>query len=212
MASLPLLLIPALSLSLALASFYGQRKNRRIARELAHCLEHFYQPEQKRYQSIGGVIGYHIYYQLSGRIRRLVGTLTLLPRHALLYLPISRLLGRTDQLRLTLHTDATPLGEGHIVDPRQYSKGWLFLADEEEMERREVRVAEREYLILTFNPMVADRLETFLNSLPKTEGLIAFSSSRLEKQYTFITDPDPESLLSLITGAEDNFSILEVSR
>lgn len=207
---LPLVILPV-SAALMFAHVYGQRKNRHIASQLAASLEAFYHPEEKRYQSIGGVIGYHIYYQLSGHIRRLVGTLTLLPRHALLYLPISRLLGRRDQLRLTLHTEETPFGEGHIVDPGQLDSGLLFLASEEEMERRAVTVEGREFYILSFNPMVAQRLETFLRALPDTTGLVAFSSSRLEKQYTLIADPTPEALMPLIEAVQRRFSLLELS-
>ncbi|MFW6249492.1 MAG: hypothetical protein ACOC47_00195 [Alkalispirochaetaceae bacterium] len=207
-------LLPTLIISFAFALGYGfmqgQRKNRLIAAEVAHSLEELYRPDDTRYVNIGGVVGYHIFYQLHGKVKSIVGTLTLLPRHAVLYMPISRLLGRRDQMRLTLHTTALPFGEGHIVDPGALEKGILYLEDQESLQRRSVSLGERSFLILYRNPMVADRLERFFAALPTVEGLHSFSLSRMERSYSVVADPTPESLIPLIEGVQENLTLLEL--
>ena len=207
----PLLFVP-ISFLLGYGYVRGRRKNHAIASSVVRSLEEFYHPEEKRYTNIGGVIGYHIYYRLTGRIERLVGTLTLLPRHAVLYLPISRLLGRTDQLRLTLHTDAIPLGEGHIVEPEALSAGWIFIRDEESLHRQEVSCRGRPLVILSYNPLVAERLNRFLAALQTVEGLSAFTISRLERHYTLVVEPNRANLVELIRGLQDHLGLLEVER
>lgn len=209
-ALIPLLILP-LSAAVGFAFLKGQRRNRLIASELAHSLEDFYKPEEKRYVNIGGVVGYHIFYRLQGEIRSLVGTLTLLPRHAILYLPISRLLGRRDQVRLTLHTTETPVGEGHLTDPASLHAGLLYIEEEERFQRRAVTIGERELLILYRNPLIADRLETFLNALPSVEGLFGFSLSRMERSFSIIADPTSRNLIPLVRGMQNNLHILEMS-
>ncbi len=207
-------LFPLLLVSFALVLGYGflkgQQRNRIIASQLAHSLEEFYRPEEKRYVNIGGVVGYHIFYRLHGKLKSLVGTLTLLPRHALLYLPISRLLGRRDQVRLTLHTTAVPFGEGHLADAKALGSGILYLEEEEFLKRKSITIGEREVVILYRNPMVAERLESFLNALPTVNGLHSFSLSRMERNYSVVADPSPESLIPLVQGVQENLSLLEL--
>lgn len=210
-ALLPLLFISS-AVGLGYGFMRGQRRNRMIAAEIAHSLEEFYHPEEKRYVNIGGVVGYHIFYRLGGQLKSLVGTLTLLPRHAVLYLPISRLLGRRDQLRLTLHTRAVPFGEGHIADPKAFEQGLLFLKDEESLQQRSVSLGEQELLILYHNPMVADRLESFLGALSTVEGLFSFSLSRMERHYSVVADPRPHSLIPLVRGLQEHLSLLELEQ
>lgn len=205
----PVLIVP-LSVLLGVAFLKGQRRNRIIASQLAHSLEDFYKPEEKRYVNIGGVVGYHIFYRLQGEIRSLVGTLTLLPRHAILYLPISRMLGRRDQVRLTLHTAETPFGEGHIADPGALDRGLFFIEDEEELQRKSVSLRDRRLIILYRNPLVAERLEAFLGALPTVDGLFAFSLSRIERSFCIIADPTSRELIPLVHGMQNNLHFLEM--
>jgi hypothetical protein len=205
----PLVILP-LSALLGFAFLKGQRRNRLIASQLAHSLEDFYQPREKRYVNIGGVVGYHIFYRLGGEIRSLVGTLTLLPRHAILYLPISRLLGRRDQVRLTLHIADTPFGEGYIADPKSLERGLLYIEDEESLERKRVAIGDRTLLILYRNPLVAKRLEAFLTSLPTVEGLFGFSVSRMERNFCIVADPTSRNLIPLVKGMQQNLHHLEI--
>ena len=94
--------------------FWGRKKNRWIGAWIARETEAALQPRETEYVNIGGCIGYHLTYALAAPFREAKGTFALLPRHSLLYLPISFLIRRHDRFFLQLFTDERLPGEAHI--------------------------------------------------------------------------------------------------
>jgi hypothetical protein len=71
------------------AYFYGTKKNRWIASRLTKELEGLLKPRSTNYVNIGGNIGYNFVYALNEPFASAKGTITLSPRHSVLYLPFS---------------------------------------------------------------------------------------------------------------------------
>ena len=113
-------------------------------------------------------------------------------------------------MRLTLHTSETPFGEGHIADPDTLERGLLFIEDEEELQRKRITLGEQTLIILYRNPLVAERLENFLRSLPTVQGLFGFSLSRMDRSFCIIADPTSRGLITLVEGMQRYLYILEM--
>ncbi|MBE3598667.1 MAG: hypothetical protein IMX02_07680 [Limnochordaceae bacterium] len=80
---------------------WGRRANWRIIRNTAAECERALRPKDQRYTWIGGLIGYRADYVVRrGDLNRVEATLTALPRHSLLYFPVSWAWRRYDALYL----------------------------------------------------------------------------------------------------------------
>ncbi len=113
----------AVTVLLALGYFWGSRKNRNIYRQTFQELIETLQPRDQKFTAIGGVIGYHanIFPKDSKSVRRVDATITLLPRQAWLYYPVSRFFRGFDRLFLTLYLDPSLLQnrqEGHLIEKK----------------------------------------------------------------------------------------------
>ena len=137
---LPLIL---LALCTTAGYFWGRKKNRWIGAWIARETEAALQPRETTYVNIGGCIGYHFTYALAAPFREAKGTFALLPRHSLLYLPISFLIRRHDRLYLQLFTDERLPGEAHILREDYYQKEKDRIAGAEAMRRDRVVMGER---------------------------------------------------------------------
>ncbi len=111
-------LFVVLTFALAFAYFLGARRNKKMSRVIFRILEDVLQPAKKGYTNIGGLIGYNFnYFKLKAkRISHINGVLTMLPRQSPLYLPIAKILGRSDKLYMTIFaSNVQESGTWHIV-------------------------------------------------------------------------------------------------
>jgi hypothetical protein len=112
------------SVLLTLGYFWGRRSNRRIYRSAFNDLVNVVKPDDRNFTNIGGAIGFHanLFIKKKGTLcSRIDATITLLPRHSWLYLPISKLLRKYDRLFITLYMKKPPSEEAHMIE-RKYSK------------------------------------------------------------------------------------------
>jgi len=111
----------AFSFLLSAGYLWGRRQNKAIFRAAFQDLTAVIQPDDQTFTNIGGVIGYHAELLIKKKgawLSRVDATITLLPRHALLYLPLSMLIRRYDRLFITLQVKAPPPAEGHLIEVR----------------------------------------------------------------------------------------------
>ncbi|BAS29133.1 hypothetical protein [Limnochorda pilosa] len=95
---------------------WGRRRNTEIAERSARELEEALRPEDQSYTWIGGLIGYRVDYRVRrGELNRVEATLTMLPRHSLLYLPFSWIIRRSDALYLLFRPNVPLRGRGHLI-------------------------------------------------------------------------------------------------
>ena len=93
-----------ISIVLSIGYFVGRKKNRKIAFNAMEALKELIKPEDQTITNIGGVVGYHVEMEFkpSRNIKKLAGTITLLPRHSLLYLPISKIYRKFDRFYMKI--------------------------------------------------------------------------------------------------------------
>ncbi len=117
-------LFVAFSFLLALGYFWGRRKNQAISHSAFEDLIKIFRPQEQKFTNIGGAIGYHANLAIKkkgGWLSRVDATITLLPRHSWLYLPLSKCIRKYDRLFLELYLKNTPEEECHLIESR-YSR------------------------------------------------------------------------------------------
>ena len=159
-------LIFGLAAAMMLGWRRGVRANQLLLVETCAIAERVFQPTDTSYTNIGGLVGYNFTYQLdSAAFHRLDGTITTLPRQSLLYYPMARFMGREDNLILTLFCHSLAPGEGHIVEERQFSRGWIPIDDDTSMQCETVEHGELRFLLFSYNPIVHSLLLSILTRL-----------------------------------------------
>ncbi len=114
-----------ISIILMVGYFFGRRKNQAIAASAISALNKALKPEDQKITNIGGVIGYHVEMSFGKKrnIQQVKGTITMLPRHSLLYLPISMIFRRFDRFFITIKLKQLPTEkEARIFERRFYNK------------------------------------------------------------------------------------------
>lgn len=108
---------------LSLAYRWGRRRNRRILTSALDPLIEIFHARDHQFTNIGGQTGFHanIVPGASESVRRVDVTVTLLPRHSLLYMPVSRLTRRYDRMYVTFEFNKKGRRideEAHLIEPR----------------------------------------------------------------------------------------------
>lgn len=127
---------------------WGRRANWRIIRETAAECERALRPRDQTYTWIGGLVGYKADYVVRrGQLNRVEATLTALPRHSLLYLPISWAWRRHDTLYLLWRPNQPLRMRGHVylAAPGVWRPR---IPAPEELQEEWVEVAGRRYRLL----------------------------------------------------------------
>jgi len=89
--------IAALGVATTIQYFFGLKKNRWLGKTMSVQAENLLAPKNKEYVNIGGAIGHNFTYKLREPWKEAKGTFTLFPRHSLLYMPFSLLIGGSDR-------------------------------------------------------------------------------------------------------------------
>jgi len=170
----PYTLVALIALAVAATGSYfiGTKKNRWIASSLSTELEGALKPLTTNYVNIGGAIGYNFTYVLQPPYTNAKGTITLSPRHSLLYLPFSLLLGIRDRFFVNIFTKKKFRGEGHLVQAAYLKRARIDGA--ESMERREAANGDVPFVLLWRGADLSNDLEKLLDALPDPSRLRHF--------------------------------------
>ena len=107
------LLFVGVTFLLTLGYFWGRRRNQKVFLDAFNDLVGVVKPDDQTFTNIGGVVGYHanLYIKNKSPVTRVDATITLLPRHSWLYLPVSYLIMRYDRLFITFYVRPRMPGE-----------------------------------------------------------------------------------------------------
>ena len=113
-----LIAIVAVSAFIVFSFHSGKRKNKEICTTTFNEVIKVFKPDDQTFTNIGGVVGHHgtFSFKERGPVSRIDVTLTLLPRQAPLYMPISKFFMRNDRLFISVYMRYPPPGEGHIIE------------------------------------------------------------------------------------------------
>ena len=86
-----LIVIVAVTVFIVFSFHSGKRKNKEICTTVFHELVKVFKPDEQTFTNIGGTVGHHgtFSFKERGAVSRIDVTLTLLPRQATFYMPIS---------------------------------------------------------------------------------------------------------------------------
>jgi len=189
----PIIILAVLS---TIAYFFGAKKNRWLSSILSRQAEEVFKPTNTNYVNIGGAIGYNFTYSLPGPYTNAKGTMTLSPRHSLLYLPFSLLLGMRDRYFINLFTKAKFLGEGHIITESYLRKTTMEgLAT---MERGEVRKGNQRFILLWRGAKLESELEKILDAIPDPRTLRHFCAYPETKTFHIHVNPKNGQIKDLL--------------
>lgn len=188
-----------LALAATLGYFRGVRRNRAIAASIAGGLEEALCPVATEYVNVGGAIGHNFTFRLAGEWTEARGVFTLSPRHSLLYLPVSRLLGVRDRLFLNVFTARPFRGEGHVV--RDSDERRAGIEGRSEMERCEVEIAGLRFVLLWRGADLSGALEELLRGMPDPARLRHFCAYPGTGTFFLRTEPAPGSVTEDVSAA-----------
>lgn len=143
--SFPILLaVLLLGALIAFGYSRGKRNNRSIYLSAFRDLEKLFRPDDRTYTNIGGLVGHHANFRFDRRepFFEIDATITLLPRHAPLYLPISKMTMKNDRLYVTLYMRYPPPCEGHLIEKGHAASRGAAITHENRLDREEVRWGE----------------------------------------------------------------------
>ena len=206
------------TLVLALAFRLGMRYNLRLADFVLGELEKCFQPQTVEYTPMGQGVAYGFEYQLPGPIPAMRGVFTTLPRYAPLYVPIARLLGRNDLLKLTFQCDATvPAGVGTLVHETARRSRWHAVERDDDWTVEEFSVAAQRFRLFSFNPLVGQRMRELVPRIAAVTGLNQISLDSRRGTITVFLTPNSNSLrkelnivadaLLFLTAPETRFNV-----
>jgi len=129
------------SFALTLGYFWGKRKNHKIILSACQDLVAVVEPEDQNFTNIGGAIGYHanLICKKGSPFSRVDATITLLPRHSWLYLPISKMIRKYDRMFITLYFDRPLSEEAHLIEARHAGLGQRKIRNAQRLKKEELK-------------------------------------------------------------------------
>ncbi len=163
------LLFVAFSFLLSVVYYWGRRENRRVFLAAFNDLVDVVRPDDQRFTNIGGLVGYHAQLTIDQKNRpfsKVEATITLLPRHSLLYMPISLMIMRFDRLFITLHQRGTMAGEGHLIEKRYAGFRAPKITNAHRLEKLEIQWGRHAFLVYFEQVKMRDQLLAFVRRQP----------------------------------------------
>ena len=160
----------AFSFLLAFGYFWGRRKNQEIASSAFDDLLKVFRPTDQQFTNIGGAIGYHANLAVKrkgGLLSRVDATITMLPRHSWLYLPLSKCIRKYDRLFLELYLKNTPKEECHLIETGYSRFSGARITNREQLQQEEVRWGNFQFLLFSQSPGTRSAFLDFMADHPE---------------------------------------------
>lgn len=164
------LLLIAASVLLSLGYTWGRRRNKKIFLSAFDGLVEALNPKDQQFTNIGGLSGYHanIIPKNSKTIRRVDATVTLLPRQAWLWFPISRIVRKFDRLYAVFYLSpkiVDRIEEGHVLEQGYSKMGGAKIANEESLQKEVVEWSGMTFFLYYASPRVREELVDCMKDL-----------------------------------------------
>jgi len=182
-----LVAIFALGLGATIQYFLGVKKNRWLGKTMSAQAETIFDPKETEYVNIGGAIGYNFSYKLRDPWKELKGTFTLFPRHSLLYMPFSLIIGGSDRFFLNLYTEKKLAGEGHIIEKSHFRRAKIDGIDE--MAKEEIEKAGKTFYLCWRHGNLKEILVRTLDAMPDPSSLAHFCCFDNNKTFFLYLKP-----------------------
>lgn len=162
------LLFIAFSFLLSYGYFWGRRRNKKIFLSAFNALVEVAEPVDQTFTTIGGVVGYHANLRMKkdSPVSQIDATITLLPRHSWLYLPISMMIMRYDRLFVTLSIKPKMVGEGHIIEKAYAGFRGPKIKNADRLQKETIKWNTIDFILYYETMKVRDHLTRFIDENP----------------------------------------------
>jgi len=163
------LLFIAFSFFLTLVYFWGRKKNKALSLSVFDDITGVIKPDDQTFTNIGGAIGYHANFFIKKKspISRVDVTVTFLPRHSLLYFPISKLIKRYDRLFITLYPRSDPSEECHLIEAKYDGFRRSKITNAHLLNREDVKWGNYKFYLYYESVKMRDNFMKFMDSNPE---------------------------------------------
>jgi len=163
-----LIFIIAITAFIVYSFHAGKRKNREIYTAIFNDLMKVFKPDDQTFTNIGGAVGHHgtFSFKERGLVSRIDVTLTLLPRQAPLYMPISKLLMRNDRLFVSVFMRYPPPGEGHMIERGFTGFRGPEITNISRLHQMELQWGDSVFLLYYEQDRMVDHFRELIGSLP----------------------------------------------
>jgi hypothetical protein len=158
----------AFSCILTIGYFWGRRQNKRVFLSAFNDLVDVVKPDDQTFTNIGGVVGYHanLFIKKRGPISQVDATITLLPRHSWLYMPISKLIMKYDRLFITLYMRHRPPAEAHLIEAKYASFRGPKITNVHRFDREEITWGAYDFYLYYERAEMHDHFMKFIDNNP----------------------------------------------
>ena len=159
----------AFSFLLSFGYLWGRRQNKKLFLSAFNDLVAVVKPDDQTFTNIGGVVGYHtnLFIKKKGPVSRVDATITLLPRHSWLYLPISKIISKYDRLFITLYLKQNPSGEGHLIEKKYARFRGPKITNEQRLNKETIKWGTHDFYLYYENVKVRDHFVKFMELNPE---------------------------------------------
>ncbi len=175
--------------------FYkGRQWNLQLMQHYLRSIEEVVNPEDKDYVWLGGYIGFRAKYKVNrDNIRKFEYTLTLLPRHSLLYFPIALLTSRHDKLYFVIKPFADIKHEAHLIQ-KGYYRLKPDIENEPLLQREYVEIAGKTYEALYEKKRDVEKLKSLVESMSKPHNIKHVALTPKTNVFYVQMKPEPDTI------------------
>jgi len=175
--------------------FYkGRKLNLQLMQHYLRSIEEVVKPEDKEYVWLGGYIGFRAKYKVNrDNIRKFEYTLTLLPRHSLLYFPIALLTSRHDKLFFVIKPFSDIKREAHLIQ-KGYYRLKPDIENEPLLQEEEVEIAGKKYRALFEKRRDVEKLKSLVESMSKPANIKHVALTPKTNVFYVQMKPEPDTI------------------
>ncbi len=120
-----------------------------------------------------------------GPVEKVDATITFLPRHAWLWMPVSKLIRKYDRLFITLHLRQAPIAEGHLIEKGYARFRGPKITNADRLQSEALRWGNLDFILYFGNETIRQRLRNFVNKQPDP-GTVRHIALVPEQKRSFI--------------------------
>jgi len=189
-----LLAIMVLAAVSSIQFYKGRKLNLQLMQHYLRSIEEVVKPEDRDYVWLGGYIGFRASYKVNrDNIRKFEYTLTLLPRHSILYFPIALLTSRHDKIYFVIRPFAEIRREAHLIQ-KGYYRLKPKIENEDFLQRDTVEIAGKEYEALFEKRRDVEKLKELVESLSKPHNVKHVSLTPKTNVFYVFMKPEPDTI------------------
>ena len=177
----------AFSAILGYGFFWGKKVNHRLFKSAFEDLVSVVRPVDQTFTNIGGLIGYHATLTPPKKdpISQVDATITFLPRHSWLWMPVSKLIRKYDRLFITIHFRRAPIAEGHLIEKDYARFRGPKITNAERLQKEDVKWGSCDFILYFDNETIRQKLRQIVNRLADP-GTVRHIAVVPEQQKSFI--------------------------